>query len=440
MSNAPDLTQDENQIITQSLALARSDKTRTTSQTNNVPLAAKHSGWIRVQDGDFNVRKFSKISKNNDESSGSVKATTIIHASAEEVLAFFWSYCSNARLKEHRKNNGNLLRKNLGPKIISGRTEQVVFRKILPPPFFLRESNINIVWSDRKERASESIIGGTNDDLVLAFTPADVFYSDLHEERSHHSKISKTATTLRRKNKNKKIKNNPLAKVAPEGKQLGKNRETPKKGHTQLKITGVCVLKRLARAVCEVTFVTQIVDGGGIPISLPNAKMEGTLSLVKFAKTTFERNGLAVDEELGVSFIEKIPSTIDLITDEQHAFVEQQQDLARTNDETLWVKNEFQSSDFVNVYSKRSKNSEITWVKAEQATLNASPEEVLAWLWNYCGTGRLIAVKDLHKNPREKIKSVAANQQVYFTIKHLPWPLSARQFFFECVWVKQDER
>ena len=85
MSNAPDLTQDENQIITQSLALARSDKTRTTSQTNNVPLAAKHSGWIRVQDGDFNVRKFSKISKNNDESSGSVKATTIIHASAEEV-------------------------------------------------------------------------------------------------------------------------------------------------------------------------------------------------------------------------------------------------------------------------------------------------------------------------------------------------------------------
>jgi len=38
------------------------------------------------------------------------KASAIVHTTAEQAFAFAWLYCSNLRMKEHQKKDGNLLR------------------------------------------------------------------------------------------------------------------------------------------------------------------------------------------------------------------------------------------------------------------------------------------------------------------------------------------
>jgi len=49
------------------------------------------------------------------------------------------------------------------------------------------------------------------------------------------------------------------------------------------------------------------------------------------------------------------------------------------------------------------------------------------------------ATKNLQKNPREIVKSIANNHLIISTMKDLPWPLRTRQFIWECSWIKQDD-
>ena len=49
------------------------------------------------------------------------------------------------------------------------------------------------------------------------------------------------------------------------------------------------------------------------------------------------------------------------------------------------------------------------------------------------------ATKNLQKNPREIVKSIANNHLIISTVKDLPWPLRTRQFIWECSWIKQDD-
>jgi len=63
----------------------------------------------------------------------------------------------------------------------------------------------------------------------------------------------------------------------------------------------------------------------------------------------------------------------------------------------------------------------------------------LAWFWDYCSNERLDATKKLHKSPREVIKNLAPNHNLFSSIKALTWPLRARQFITENTWTKQDD-
>jgi len=69
--------------------------------------------WKRLQkmrDGqgrniDFGVKKFKKMKEGDPSAWG--KASTTVHTTAKQALAFVWLYCSNLRMKEHQKNDGN---------------------------------------------------------------------------------------------------------------------------------------------------------------------------------------------------------------------------------------------------------------------------------------------------------------------------------------------
>jgi len=68
-----------------------------------------------------------------------------------------------------------------------------------------------------------------------------------------------------------------------------------------------------------------------------------------------------------------------------------------------------------------------------------SQKQVLAYLWDYCSNERMSATKNLQKNPREIVKSIAQNHKVISSIKGLPWPLRPRQFIGVNVLMKQPD-
>ena len=108
-------------------------------------------------------------------------------------------------------------------------------------------------------------------------------------------------------------------------------------------------------------------------------------------------------------------------------------------DDKGWDKLDKDSSVFVKLSKKHNKGESNAWGKAT-TTIDTSAENVLAWIWDYCSNERLNATKKLHKNPREVIKHSAPNQNVFSSIKSLPWPLRSRQFVSENTWTKQDDK
>ena len=73
----------------------------------------KRMNWTRLRDGDLSVKKFKKMKEGDPSAWG--KASTTVHTTAEQALAFVWLYFSNLRMKEHQKNDGNLSEKRTSP-------------------------------------------------------------------------------------------------------------------------------------------------------------------------------------------------------------------------------------------------------------------------------------------------------------------------------------
>ena len=119
--------------------------------------------WKRIQGGDeFAIKKYTKFVKDDAVKWG--KATTLVHTSSEEALAWLWYYCSNERMRRHQKENGNILRNYYDPEMQQrgkegiivdesqgqgeeSRTRHVVVRKMLAKRIVeMRESNFKFVW------------------------------------------------------------------------------------------------------------------------------------------------------------------------------------------------------------------------------------------------------------------------------------------------------
>ena len=117
--------------------------------------------WKRIQGGDdFAIKKYTKFVKDDDVKWG--KATTTVHTSPEDALAWLWDYCSNERMRRHQKKNGNILRKYYDPEtqqrdgndgldesrqcVKESRMRHVVVRKIMRRTVETRESNFKFVW------------------------------------------------------------------------------------------------------------------------------------------------------------------------------------------------------------------------------------------------------------------------------------------------------
>ena len=78
------------------------------------------------------------------------KSVVVIHASAEQAMAFTWCYCSNVRMKIHQAQDRKMLRRLYIPKAVEAgdHTQHIVVQNALPPPLQPRETNLRMVWGE----------------------------------------------------------------------------------------------------------------------------------------------------------------------------------------------------------------------------------------------------------------------------------------------------
>ena len=218
------------------------------------------------------------------------KASTTVHTTAEQALAFLWLYCSNLRMKEHQKKDGNLLRQVYEPittdtatvPSAQHRTQHIVVQKSMPQPFQPRETNERFVWSEINNNNNNNNEENSNT-LIMAFEPAEIKHIS---ERRGRRKMAKKVAKLHTRTSD--------SSVHP----TNDGEEEQSLGVAQLEAKGVWVIMPLAQNLCEVTFVVNIVDKGKIPTSLVNASIGRTLNAATFLKAFYERNGLVVDTEV----------------------------------------------------------------------------------------------------------------------------------------------
>jgi len=284
--STPETSTEEKSLISRSMAYTTKDKLTTTS-TGTI----RGNLWTRLHDGDSSVKKFKKMKEGDPSMWG--KATAIVHTTAEQALAFVWLYCSNLRMKEHQKLDGNLIREVYEPITTTytatvpsaqHHTQHIVVQKSMPQPFQPRESNMRFVWSETNSSNKNDINNEENSKiLIMAFEPAEIKHVS---EKRVQTAISKLRSKVN------KQKSNSSVHPANDGE------EEQSLGVAQLETKGVWVITPLAQNVCEVTLVTNIVDKGKIPSSMVNAKMGSALNAVTFLRAFYERTGLVVDAEV----------------------------------------------------------------------------------------------------------------------------------------------
>ena len=249
----------------------------------------KRMNWTRLRDGDLSVKKFKKMKEGDSSAWG--KASAIVHTTAEQVLAFVWLYCSNLRMKEHQKKDGNLLRKVYQPittdtataPSAQHRTQHIVEQKSMPQPFQPRETNVRYVWGEMNNNNNEE----NSKTLILVFEPVEIKH--VSEKRGRRITARKTAHKVAKMNTR-----TSNSSVHPKND----GEEEQSLGVSQLETKGVWIITPLAQNVCEVTFVVNIVDKGKIPTSLVNASIGRTLNAATFLKAFYERTNLVVDAEV----------------------------------------------------------------------------------------------------------------------------------------------
>ena len=244
--------------------------------------------WTRLREGDLSVKKFKKMKEG--DTSAWWKASAIVHTTAEQVLAFVWLYCSNLRMKEHQKKDGNLLRKVYQPittdtataPSAQHRTQHIVEQKSMPQPFQPRETNERFVWSEINNNNNNNNEENSNT-LIMAFEPAEIKHIS---ERRGRRKMAKKVAKLHTRTSD--------SSVHP----TNDGEEEQNLGVVQLEAKGVWVITPHAQNVCEVTCVLNFVDKGKIPTSVVNANIGRALDALSFFKVFYERNGLVVDAEV----------------------------------------------------------------------------------------------------------------------------------------------
>jgi len=147
--------------------------------------------------------------------------------------------------------DGNLLRQVYEPATTDTNapsqyhTQHIVVQKSMPTPFQPRESNMRYVWDETNNNNEERF-----KTLIMAFEPAEINFISLKRKNRYSLPSAKKVAKVNTHTSDSSV--HPTNDA----------REKQSLGVAQLEAKGVWVITPLAQNVCEVTFVTNIVDKG----------------------------------------------------------------------------------------------------------------------------------------------------------------------------------
>ena len=201
--------------------------------------------------------------------------------------------------------------------------------------------------------------------------------------------------------------------------------------------TSSCVLLRpTAPHVCSVTMVLKMEDKGNLPFTVLSSKVVAAVGIVGCLKAYYERKGSIVDSEIRSQFVKfNIPSMIMTPNVELESFAKRQMaKISSISKKKKWEKMEKEGDQPVHISTIHIPGENSGTVKAEFST-DTTPENVLAWFWDYCSNERLSKISKLEKNPKDVV-NLSPNHAIFSSIKQLPWPMGRIHLILETTWFK----
>ena len=297
---------------------------RANNSYNNTTLTTTMTSAIPQGGGNYNefvVKRFTALKQ--DDSVTWSKGVATIHSSLQQTSAWLWHYCSNHRIKNHQKREGNILRQHYVPPKRANeedqrRTNYLVVRQSMPTGTYTRETSAKYVWGSFN----------TNNENLLA-----IGFEPVEKERRYVTPIRKTyKKTVHLGVKLGVGMNTPnlrSAAITPittvsqiSTISTNKVEKTTEEKVVQILTKGVWIIKPIAPNACEATLVQRVKDTGKIPKKVLNMHIGRTLNVIFYLKGYFERNGVVVDKELRNEFVRRIPEAI--VTNQLRKIVEEQ--------------------------------------------------------------------------------------------------------------------
>ena len=406
IQEAPTITGDERDQLHRCIAYADFGVTAGggIARRHTTPPGVTQSGpwekWTRLRDADLAVKKFTKKKEGDSDMWG--KATATLHTSAAEAFAWMWFYCSNFRTKQHMKNEGDDVVRSSDLRDTSCHTQQIVVHKPMPLGLSTREVKMRWVW------------GKYDDKLIIAFEPSSemISRSPQGKEESKEPKQSPPSAKKRETKSDRKL--------------------------VQVYDNGVFIFERKSENICGVTMVTRHHDTGILHAKLSNATptLSRILNIITQVKEFFDRNGLDVDEELRRAFIAKIPEVA--LSEEKNVLAEKLMEKYPLCDD-MWTPLNHDSTAFIKLSKSCNRRRDVALGRAE-ATVDASAEEVLAWVFAHDSNERLAAGKLLSQHPIDCFYADDdCSECELSTVLSLPRPLSNRHSLVRSFWTKRPD-
>mmetsp|Transcript_23268 Transcript_23268/g.43719 ORF Transcript_23268/g.43719 Transcript_23268/m.43719 type:complete len:1815 (+) Transcript_23268:166-5610(+) len=348
-----------------------------------VAKVAKHTQWNRIKSSlNSTAQKFTSSSGGGNQVWG--KATTKIDCSALQALAWIWHLTTYERLKIHVAENGTIPRfaflKSFQPHSLFS-----VVAKRFPLPFKNRVFYARQIWWLDEE--------------------AETYYMCYFPEEVHNIEFG-----------------------------AGHQSHDVPEDFVKAFASGLFTFKSLNKNVCEYTHHVHVDAGGILPQRLIDYKLSANLDVAIELQLKYHRMPETVDMETREKFCE-------LIMNQSPEEAEKIKILAKENATELLTEREWtpiRSGDPLTTYKySRTKRGDMTG-KAE-SIVDARPEIVLAWWFDYCSNERM-SIHRLSKNIAKLIiKKENYDNQTIATIKALPWPFRKREFVVRQLCWKEDE-
>jgi len=444
--------------------------------------------WSRIQANDDSystMKKYTAIHKSgNNQLLESIKVVGLIHARKEEVLAYLWNVNSNAKLKHHQKyqsHQGNTVRSLKGLVELNNDGARIPCRAVV----FTEQlkvggySNVLVaskrVWCEiimPNSKSEYNLDDADNRAYVLAVEPFNISEGENQIKRnsSGRKKISKASQKRvmdvsnldtdpdfkhthfeREGHVLREIGGNSMhsSRLSSDSNSIGL--AVQKKGRSifsptssagagevskkmrNVNLRGIYVLRAITENICELSIVNSFeLKGNLVADNLsPGLSQKLSMNLVTSyfndPKNNFERNGYLVDRDLRENFVSRIP-----FMTPADAHIDRLAHVKHLEKQIIWNK-----ETRVNTLVTASLSKDLQWL-CNVSTIDTSAENVLAWIWDFCGHERLSNTKDLQKNRKEVLKKRTSTEQIVYSVKNENKFL-ARHYFSSNTWIKDNE-